>query len=389
MKVKQRPEDFQVEELADIAPAANGEYALYKLEKTGWTTLDAIQAIRRRWHLGRGQLSYGGLKDRHARTSQYVTIFKGPPRDLEHHTVTFRYLGRVEEPYTSQHVRANRFTITLRAVRRQDTDRVERAIAEVRDGGVPDYFDDQRFGSVGEDREFAARYMVLGDYERALKLALSAPYLFDRGPAKKEKAILRQAWGNWPEAKAILPRGHARSIVDYLVSHPTDFKGAVARLRRELSSLYLSAYQSYLWNRILARYVAHLCRPEQVIQVHTRLGELPMHRNLDGSQRDSLAKLMLPLPSARLRLDPADPRLPLIDEVLADEGFKLSEMKLKGIREPFFSKGDRPALLMPATLDFSFEDDDLHAGRSKWTLSFELPRGSYATMIVKRIQSMG
>ena len=67
----------------------------------------------------------------------------------------------------------------------------------------------------------------------------------------------------------------------------------------------------------------------------------------------------------------------------------MSEMKLKGIREPFFSKGDRPALLVPATLDFALDDDELHAGRAKATLRFELPRGSYATMIVKRIQSVG
>src|SRR5439155_17167811 len=103
MKLKQRPEDFQVEELTDITTAGGGDYALYQLEKTGWTTLDAVQAVRRRWHLGRGQVSYGGFKDRHAQTIQYVTIFKGPPRSLEHHTVTLRHVGQVHEPYTSHH----------------------------------------------------------------------------------------------------------------------------------------------------------------------------------------------------------------------------------------------------------------------------------------------
>jgi tRNA pseudouridine13 synthase len=112
-----------------------------------------------------------------------------------------------------------------------------------------------------------------------------------------------------------------------------------------------------------------------------------MHRDLDESQRKTLADLVLPLPSARLRIDPSDPLAAVIDEVLADEGFKLSEMKLKGIREPFFSKGRRSALLMPADLRFEFQDDEIHVGEKKLMLAFHLPRGCYATVIIKRIQA--
>ena len=48
MKVKQQPEDFQVEERTDMAPG-EGPFALYRLEKRGWTTPDALQVVRRRW----------------------------------------------------------------------------------------------------------------------------------------------------------------------------------------------------------------------------------------------------------------------------------------------------------------------------------------------------
>src|SRR5207245_2285736 len=98
------------------------------------------------------------------------------------------------------------------------------------------------------------KYMVLGQYEDALKLALTTSYANDRGLQKREKAILKQHWGDWSRCKALLPRGHARRLVDYLVSHPSDFRGAMARMRLELTSLYLSAYQSDLWNRMLARF---------------------------------------------------------------------------------------------------------------------------------------
>jgi tRNA pseudouridine13 synthase len=68
MKLKQLPDDFQVEELTELVPGDQGSFAFYRLDKKGWTTLDALQAVRRRWHLDWQRLSYGGLKDRHALT---------------------------------------------------------------------------------------------------------------------------------------------------------------------------------------------------------------------------------------------------------------------------------------------------------------------------------
>jgi tRNA pseudouridine13 synthase len=391
MKLKQRPEDFQVEELTDVQPGQRGAFAFYRMEKRGWTTPDAIQAIRRRWDLDLGRLSYGGLKDRHAHTIQYLTIHRGPRRRLTHHEVQVEYLGQVETPYASQHIRANRFHLTLRDLTQEALAGAIDALAQVARDGVPNYFDDQRFGSVapGEAPAFVARFLVEGKFEDALRQALAAPYEHDRGEAKREKAILHECWGDWPACKARLPRGHARSLVDYLVHHPTDFRGACARLRPDLRGLYLSAYQSYLWNRLLGRWLERNLQPGQLLHVPLRLGPMPMQVGLDDSQREVLASLLLPLPTARLHLDAADPRLALIQEALAPEGLELSQLKIKGVREMFFSKGDRPAVCLPASLQHETGDDDLNPGRRTLVLSFDLPRGSYATLIVKRITTRG
>ena len=89
MKLKQQPGDFQVEELPTIEPGANGAFAFYRLEKRGWTTPDALAAVRRRWKIDLRRLSYGGLKDRHAHTLQYLTILHGPKRNLPHQAIAF------------------------------------------------------------------------------------------------------------------------------------------------------------------------------------------------------------------------------------------------------------------------------------------------------------
>ena len=92
---------------------------------------------------------------------------------------------------------------------------------------------------------------------------------------KREKVALRAHWGDWTALKGKLPKGHARSLVDYLTSHPTDFKGAVARLRPELQGLYLSAYQSFLWNRMLAAWLEREFGPANLAVVELKLGRVP------------------------------------------------------------------------------------------------------------------
>jgi tRNA pseudouridine13 synthase len=397
MKVKQQPEDFQVEELTDIAPTETGAFAFYRLTKRGWSTPDALAAVRSRWRIEPRRIASGGLKDRHAVTVQYFTIFHGPRRNLHHQGITVEYLGQLSRPYDSADIRANRFRVVVRGLGAGQIEAALRALDEVRADGVPNYFDDQRFGSVvsplapggrgvgGEGPEFVARLLVLGQFEEALRLALAAPYEHDRASQKKEKALLRAHWGDWAALKEKLPRGHSRDLVDYLSHHPGDFRGAAARLRPELRGLYLSAYQSHLWNRMLARRVEERCRPEQVVAVALKLGALPMGRRLDDEQRRDFEGLTLPLPSARLKIDPADPRAGLVQAVLAEERLELKQMQVKGVRELFFSKGERVALCRPVNLEAARAADELNAGREKLALGFELPRGSYATLVVKRI----
>jgi tRNA pseudouridine13 synthase len=403
MKLKQQPDDFRVEEITTVAPEAEGTFAFYRMEKRGWSTPDALAAVRRRWQVEPSRLSYGGLKDRHAWTTQYLTINHGPRRGLNHQQITLHYLGQLRAPYTSHDIVANRFRLLLRDLAPAEQDGVEARIRQVAAGGVPNYFDDQRFGSVpltptplplgergrgeGMGEDFVARLLVRGQFEQALQLALAGPYEHDRAEQKREKRVLVTYWGNWEVCKEKLPRGHARSLVDYMRVHPGDFRGAVARLRPELRGLYLSAYQSHLWNRMLVRWLGQNCRPEQLRPVALRLGDVPFHTGLDPEQEARLAALQLPLPSARLKMDESDPLYPLLREVLAEESLELRDLQVRGIREMFFSRGERAALYMPQGLVAAFDDDDLHPRRSKATLSFELPRGCYATLLVKAVMA--
>jgi tRNA pseudouridine13 synthase len=136
---------------------------------------------------------------------------------------------------------------------------------------------------------------------------------------------------------------------------------------------------------MLSRWLVRHCRTDQLLTVPLRLGEIPMHRGLEEDQYRELAALSLPLPSARMRMYPQDSRAQMVQEVLAEEGLERNQLKIKGVRELFFSKGERGALCLPRGLDTRSESDERHRGRQKLTLTFDLPRGSYGTLVVKRI----
>ncbi len=176
-------------------------------------------------------------------------------------------------------------------------------------------------------------------------LALAEPNPHDRPGTKAEKAILRDAWGRWPEAKARLDRSHARSLVTYLADHPTDFRGAFARIRRELRSLYFSAFQSHLWNLMLARWIERATRPDQRVAVEFRLAALPIHHGLDPDQAAALASLRIPLPSAR-NPHPEGPLGEAAREVLGGFGLAWEDLRVRHLKDVFFSKGARPAALL-------------------------------------------
>jgi tRNA pseudouridine13 synthase len=384
MKLKRLPEDFQVEELTSVTPSAHGRFTLYRLTKRGLGTIEAIDAICRRWNLSSRRVSYGGLKDRHAVTIQYLTVAEGPQRSIRVDHFDLEPVGQLAHPYGPQHFRGNRFQILLRDLASHRTATALDALRDVASSGLPNYFDDQRFGSVGLSGQFIAHGWMKGDYQQALKLALVEPNPFDRAAVKKQKEILRDCWGRWAEAKARLERSSTRSIVSYLVDHPTDFRGAFARLKRELRALYFSAFQSHLWNLLLSRLIEQHTSADQRVLLDLKTAVLAFPRDLDESQKSSLRASPLPLPSSR-NPRPEGSLGDLVSEALAPFGLEWNDLRVRHLKDVFLSKGTRPALVFPQNLEYAAIDDALHPGREALRLRFELDKGSYATILVKRI----
>ena len=385
MKLKCRPVDFVVTEQSDFPIRAKGEFAVYELTKRGIGTPEAITQLLQMWKVRRDEVSYGGLKDKHAVTRQFVTCHRGPARNARRDFWDLKYLGQSDNPFRPADIAGNGFQIVMRDMSGSEVEQATSALKEVQSAGLPNYFDDQRFGSVTADGEFIARPWVAGDFERTTWLGLAASSPFDRSAEKKEKAILRDHWKDWVTCQQKLGRSHRRSIVSYLVDHPDDFAGAWARVRQDMRSLYLAAFQSHLWNRILAAAIHAECPEESRVEVPLALGPVPFFRALPKEGPLDLTTLQIPLPSARTVYDDDAPITALTDLVLQREGLNRAHLKIRQPRDSFFSKGERSAIIKPSDMAFSTGPDELYAGQQALRLSFSLPRGAYATILVKRI----
>ena len=388
MKLRRLPEDFQVQELTSIVPDV-GLFALYRLTKTSIGTPEAIKAIVERWGVQRKRMSYGGLKDRHAVTVQHVTIHNGPRKSLRQSSIDLEYLGQVRAPFTSAEMQGNRFQLVLRDLTVEEQQKAETVIAQVTKTGLPNYYDDQRFGSLGLSGEWIARAWCQSNWERALWLALADPHANDPSSEKQQKQILRDLWGQWPECQQRLERSHRRSIVTYLsdkvkAGRDPDCRGALGRVSVDLRGLYLSAYQSALWNRLLSRYLEAQCVGGDLHRIDLLSGPCVVPIHLSAEAAAALQATQLPLPCARIER-PEGQIGDLLDAVLLEEKIELRELRVKYPRDSFFSKGTRAAMILPAGLSASAADDDLYPKRKKLTLAFDLPKGSYATILVKRL----
>ncbi len=148
--IKAKPEDFVVEERADLPLAAKGRYGVYRLQKQNWNTSDLVRHLARRFALPPGRFAYGGKKDKHGQTAQYLTIEDEADRSETGKDYRLESAGRMDRPMGPDLIRANDFTIAIRDL--ADPSPMESVLDRIRTEGIPNWFDDQRFRSYDPER---------------------------------------------------------------------------------------------------------------------------------------------------------------------------------------------------------------------------------------------
>lgn len=384
MRLKVSPEDFRVRELLDFHAVDDGEHYVHLVHKEKLSTHEALSLLVQHAHVDRAAIAYAGLKDRQAVTDQYVSI-QGRAVELKVPGMRVTPIGRTDAPINSRMSRGNAFTIVVRDLRPTEAAQLRRGLPSLQKTGFPNYFDDQRFGCLKHGQGFAMLQVLRGDYEAALHQLIAVPSPRAITGDVNLKKALQTHWGNW-EACLRTARGPMyQPLFSHLLAAPTDFKGALEFLPLRLRVIHSFAYQSFLWNRAVSLMLRGGINSAQRLRISTLAGDLMAWKYLEAEREAKLATMVTPLfaPDGK---GGSEPFQKAMVQELENAGLRPSDFAQNVVPGMIWKEEQRQVLVKPADLsDIRFEPDDMYEGMVKATLSFALPRGAYATMLLKRL----
>jgi len=384
MRLKQRPEDFQVSESWRFDPAPRGEWFVYLMDKQKLSTYEAVDRICAQVGLKHADVSYCGLKDKQGRTTQLMAV-RGKPVEMQEPDLRLKPLGRTAEPLSAANTTSNRFAVTVRDLSEDDLARLPASVAEVQRLGVVNYFDSQRFGSLKHGQGFIIKDLMRGQSELALQAFLARPSALDDTPDAKVKAFWKENWGDWRRVPSYPGAERYAPVIRWLRKHPRDYLGAFLRTEPRWRAMQVFTYQSWLWNEGVKQYLRAVVGPAGLLAIRYQAGSLLFPRTLDGKQSDALRDRTFPLlaPDSRLE-DPVVKKAAL--SVLEREGLTLASLKVPGTDQIHFDHEERPLLVRPGKLAVGeARQDELNPRRLRANVAFTLPPGAYATLVVKRL----
>jgi len=387
MRLKSCPEDFRVTELAEWKEVPDGDFHVYRIEKRKLTTHQALERVRDQIGVAPNDVSFAGLKDRQAITTQFIAV-RGKIIQGKVAGVRYDAVGRTNEPLGTGNLLGNRFTVVVRRLTELEAGKARSLAAGVGAWGLPNYYDDQRFGSIKEGQGLPARDMILGDFESAVRRLLTLPARRDPPAEVARKGIIREHWGNWALIARKTRGGNHQALIKDLATHGGDFRGAIRRMSRSKRAVHLLAYQAYIWNETVGRLV------QQVLPASSlRQASYACDRHLFWAEPNELTderykilnELEVPLIWHRT-VASSETVQAAIEATLEAEKLELPHFLVPGVPEAWFKEVPRRVMLKPKDMEVGQpEPDEDSPGFFKVELSFSLPPGAYATLVLMRI----
>lgn len=178
--------DFKVFELLPFAPSGEGEHLFIHVRKTGTNTVYVARQLAKYFGVKDALVGYAGLKDRFAVTEQWFgvhvpgkTVYDLSDCNID--GVEILSYKRHNKKLKTGALLGNRFELVLRNV--TDVDDIKTRWDNVAQGGVPNYFGEQRFGFEGGNIERAKSLFsgtkVKDKKKRSIYLSAARSLLFN------------------------------------------------------------------------------------------------------------------------------------------------------------------------------------------------------------------
>ncbi|TVQ61838.1 MAG: tRNA pseudouridine(13) synthase TruD [Phycisphaerales bacterium] len=397
-RIKARDTDFLVEEIPLYTPVGDGEHLYLFVEKQGMSTLDMLGIVAKHFRVHRRAVGYAGLKDKHAVTRQMISVHAPGQRpedfpEIRHEQIRVLWADIHTNKLRPGHLHGNRFSIKIRGVRMTDALVAKRVIDRLRETGVPNRIGEQRFGMLAQNH-IIGRELILGRDREALDVLLGPD---EAHPKNHPEARALYASGDYRAAAGRLPFAMRteRGLLDRL-ARGESAAGAWASADKRAVGFFMSAFQSAVFNAVLddrvSAGVIGTLLPGDVAMKHENraLFEVTSEMGDDPHEAERCA---------RFEISPTGPMwgpsmLHAFDRVGETEerllrSFGVSPADVERAHEvrrlPI--QGSRRPLRVPII------DPEIEGGTDEHgpyvRCAFDLPRGSFATVVMREIIKPG
>jgi len=382
--IKDRMEDFYVEELPLYDTVGKGTHVYFRVVKSGLTTHAAADRIAEYMGVRPADIGVAGLKDAMGITVQTMSLEHVDPASLLAYRdaqVRITDVTRHTNKLKIGHLAGNLFQIRIRGVGEKELGRAREILLALIRRGVPNFFGHQRFGARG-DTAALGRALVKKDLDEFVAIYLGRSLPSDPPDCKAardafEAGFYNRALDRWPRHYA-----NERKALSAYMKRKKPHK-ALAAIDRRMRTLYISAFQSEIFNRVLCE---RIDRFDKVLA-----GDLARKTDTGGifPVKDAQAEAARaeqfeisatgPLPGYRCRLAEGEPGQ-IEQRVLDAEGVKLEDfkrvagIKVKGSRRPLRFRIAEPAIAAGS---------DNHGDFIQ--VVFTAPPGCYATVVLREL----
>jgi len=330
-KLKQIPKDFIVREISNVKTKESGRYSYYKLKKTSRNTLDVVKRLAKQLNVKEKEIGFAGSKDKHAVTEQVISVLgvkKDKVLNVDVDNVELEFFGCGNEPISLGDLEGNQFEIIIRNLDEVNIEKID---------FVENYFDEQRFSKLNAE---IGRYIVKKEFGRAVQFI-----------------------GN-------------EKCNEHLDEKKNDYIGALKKIPIRLLRMYVNAYQSFLWNETVAKYLKD--HNADVKEVKYSLGKFVFVKNKQDLQIPLIGFDSEHLESEEIK--------PIIEKLMFIEELAYRDFIIKQIPQLSLEGEMRNVFINVKSMKIGKEEsDELNPGKKKVKVKFSLGKGSYATMVIRKI----
>ncbi len=389
---------------SEMGISKNSPYVKFTVVKNKTSTFEAAATLARYLGVPMKTINWAGIKDTRAITAQEFTtksLYWQRLERFEHDRITIGNFYPTKHPLQIGNLWGNHFNIKLRRLKRPLEDLkpiVEDWRTQILEKGFPNYYGMQRFGHYRPNSHMVGKNILSGNYKKALHYYLTEDYPYEPEPLRSVRKELYDTQDYAAALRQFPPHlNYERTLLFHLNEHPNDYKGAFLKLPYTFRNLLLSSYQSYLFNEAVSRRVEQgfsLTEPrpnDRICILFTPYGApskvwytygKEFTTALVDAMDKNRAHIVAPILGYEMNFGDLGSFEHIYREIMVKEDISFDLFKIREFDSFEFRGTFRSICTKVPTLEVEFNEDEddeyIH-------LSFDLTKGSYATMLLREL----